>query len=890
LALALGGWPVLSGSEARATTLPPGFTETTIASGLSAPNGFDFAPDGRIFVCQQGGAVRVVENNTLLPTPFVTISVQSNSERGLLGVAFDPDFATNNFVYVYYTAGSGSLDPPPTPKNRVSRFTANGNVAVSGSETILLDLIPSDAGNHNAGDLAFGPDGKLYISTGDGGSTPTNSQNLTNLAGKILRINKDGTIPTDNPYFGNTQGYRQEIWCYGLRNPWRFNFQPDTGNLFIGDVGQNTWEEVDIGIAGANYGWPTAEGNSGNPNFTNPVFAYNHNGSGASITGGAFYDGTTFPTEYHGSYFYGDYVDNYIRRLTFDENGNLLADEGFATAAPSPVDIEYYGDAIWFTSNGTGTLRRITYTAGANRSPLAVAAATPIAGLSPLTVAFSSAGTMDPDGDTLTYDWDFGDGVHSAAANPSHTYAGATQNFTARLTVTDTGGLADTSAPITIYLGDQPPVATITSPANGAIYTAGQTINFSGTGTDPEDGSRPASAFTWRVVFHHADHTHPFLGPITGTTSGSFVVPDTGEAAADVFYEILLTVTDSQGVPDTDVVVINPLTASLSFQTLPRGLTITLDGQPRVTPLSVTGVVGFRRPVGVPLPQMLDGTTYSTFGEWSDGGARDHTIVTPSSDATYTALLIADNAPTRAPITGDWDGNGTTTVGLHFRLTGAFALRNSNSPGPADNQFPYGPVNIGWQPIAGDWDGNGTTTQGLFDPTQSVFYLRDSATPGAAQVVFPFGPPGAGWVPLAGDWDGNGTTTIGLYDPSTGIFYLRNSNSGGPATVVFQFGPGGNDFLPVTGDWDGDGDDTVGLYQAGPAVYHLKNTNANGAADLTFFYGPPGGGWQAVAGNWDGTDGDSIGLFDRVNGVFHLRNSNSGGAANIVFQYGPTGN
>ena len=227
----------------KAATLPTGFTETQIP-GVSKPTAMAIAPDGRIFVCEQTGALRVIKNGAVLPAPFMTLVVDPDGERGLLGVAFDPNFATNHFIYVYYTV-------PIEPRhNRVSRFTANGDAVVPGSETILLELNNlTTASNHNGGAIHFGPDGKLYIATGENATT-SNSQTLGNMLGKILRINADGSIPTDNPFFNQATGNNRSIWALGLRNPFTFAFQPGTGRLFINDVGQNTWEEINDGIAG----------------------------------------------------------------------------------------------------------------------------------------------------------------------------------------------------------------------------------------------------------------------------------------------------------------------------------------------------------------------------------------------------------------------------------------------------------------------------------------------------------------------------------------------------------------------------------------------------------------------------------------------------------------
>src|SRR5687768_17233898 len=295
----------------NAATLPTGFTETQIASGLSNATAMAFSPDGRLFVCLQGGQLRVITSTGLLPTPFLTVSVDSSGERGLLGVAFDPDFANNQFIYVYYTATA------PAIHNRISRFTANGNVAVPGSEVVILDLNNlSTATNHNGGALHFGPDGKLYAAVGEN-ANGSNAQTLANLLGKMLRLNADGTIPTDNPFYNTATGNNRMIWTLGLRNPFTFDFQPGSGRMFINDVGQNTWEEINDGIAGSNYGWPGAEGNTQCTTYRCPIYTYDHSGGACAITGGAFYNPAVqpFPAEYVGKYFFADFCSGLIRRL-----------------------------------------------------------------------------------------------------------------------------------------------------------------------------------------------------------------------------------------------------------------------------------------------------------------------------------------------------------------------------------------------------------------------------------------------------------------------------------------------------------------------------------------------------------------------------------------------
>jgi glucose/arabinose dehydrogenase len=338
-----------------AFAVPTGFTDTLVASGLSNPTAMDFAPDGRLFVCQQGGALRVIKNGVLLATPFVTLTVDANGERGLLGVAFDPDFANNQYVYVYYTATS------PTTHNRISRFTAAGDVAVSNSEFVLLDLDDLNATNHNGGAIHFGPDGLLYAAVGEN-AVGSNAQTLTNLLGKILRILPNGTIPT-NPFDSMTTGKNKAIWALGLRNPFTFSFQPGTGRMFINDVGQSSIEEIDDGIAGSNYGWPTCEGNCSPPNanFRNPVYQYANDASTCAVTGGTFYNPATtqFPPNFIGKYFFSDLCGGWIKVLD-PSNGYTATD--FATGISQPVDLKVSADgSLLYLARGSGAVRRIQY-------------------------------------------------------------------------------------------------------------------------------------------------------------------------------------------------------------------------------------------------------------------------------------------------------------------------------------------------------------------------------------------------------------------------------------------------------------------------------------------------------------------------------------------------
>jgi glucose/arabinose dehydrogenase len=352
-------------SDARgAATLPPNFAHSRVVGGLAGPTAMDFAPGGRLFVAEQRGTLRVVKADGTLAT-FLDIAgkVDSAGERGLLGVAFDPAFPNNRYVYLYYTREATASTPA---HNRVVRVTADGNRAIAGSEKLIFRLNKlSRATNHNGGAIHFGEDGKLYVAVGDN-ANGGNAQSLRTLKGKMLRINKDGTLPRGNPFYGRVAGRNRAIWALGLRNPFSFAIQPLTSKMFINDVGQSTWEEIDRGVAGANYGWPRYEGPESDPDYRNPVFPYRHgstNTTGCAITGGAFYDPTTrqFPSGYLGDYFFADLCSGWIRRL----DAATGAVSGFATGINRPVDLEVgKGGNLYYLSRGdsSGSVGRIRYT------------------------------------------------------------------------------------------------------------------------------------------------------------------------------------------------------------------------------------------------------------------------------------------------------------------------------------------------------------------------------------------------------------------------------------------------------------------------------------------------------------------------------------------------
>ena len=395
-------FPALCSPSTSRAAPPSGFVNEVYATGFDQPLQVVPAPDGRMFVVEKGGLIRVLPagSPTPLTNPFLKITnLYTEHEAGVLAMVLAPDFSTTNNYYVYYT----SLTPK---RNRLSRFTANGNTTALSTEAVIWQDTVDASNAHHGGGVLFGNDGKIYITTGDQ-LNPANSPRLDNTRGKVLRINSNGTIPTDNPFHDGTGPNKDEIWAYGLRNPFRASIDKVTGRIFIGDVGSNDQatavEKVHILARGTNYGWPSC-GLTCGTGIAKPLYQYTHSGVEAAVIGGFVYRGKQFPAEYVGSYFFADYARRMIRRLTVNSMNQLVDVFNFEPADGAVKGP--YGDindlregldgAIYYVDFGggqpaAGRIRRIRATA--TQPPVVVASATPQAGNAPLTVSFSSAGT-----------------------------------------------------------------------------------------------------------------------------------------------------------------------------------------------------------------------------------------------------------------------------------------------------------------------------------------------------------------------------------------------------------------------------------------------------------------------------------------------------------------
>ena len=744
--LAILGLSLLA-SRVDAQTLPPGFADVLVTA-VGSPTAVAFTTDGRMLMTSQNGPLRVFKGSAL---PLVTAlsfdtgtstsnpKICTGSEMGVLGVAVDPAFSVNKFVYLFYTARNGSncgapnytaANPPDTLAdgsysafnrrvNRVSRFVlgttgvgANADVIDPATEVVLVDRMPARGGNHDGGDVHFGKDGLLYISIGDGGTdyngTSPGSAGGNDaardkhvLTGKILRVTRDGAIPASNPFVAggarrcNVTGsttvgeHCEETFAWGLRNPFRFAMDPNASatRFYINDVGQGAYEEVDEGVAGADYGWNCREGrhsfNTSGPcsptpiNMTDPVYEYSHSGAVpgtpvtgcASITGGAFVPNGLWPAAYDNTFLLADYVCGALFRIPANGTPNGALPSAFAFAsglgASSATSLTFGPDgnaqALYYTTYaGGGQIRKISYLSAGNAAPImSSVTANPAAGALPLNVAFTAVAS-DGNGDALTYFWDFGDGTTAitttASTNKTYTTVGT---FTASVRARDSNFAFSAASTTVVRPGNAPPTVSIVSPASGYLFNVGDTITLTANATDSEDGVLPASAMSWRVLLHHDAHTHPLLAATTGNTI-TFTAPPPEDLAAAItsYLEIILTVTDSGGATTVISQSVMPRKVALTLAAAPQpaaiGARILVKGGTTVVAgTTVTAWAGWALPVAV--RDQNRGNGGLRFASWSDGGARAHSFVVPNIDATLTATFAAGSFVPSLDI----DNNGT---------------------------------------------------------------------------------------------------------------------------------------------------------------------------------------------------------------------------------------
>ncbi|WP_410821087.1 ThuA domain-containing protein [Micromonospora sp. 050-3] len=839
------------------------FEKRTLDDNTVDPMAMAVAPDGRVFYAQRGGQLKIFKPSTNSTVTAGTLSVYTGGEDGLTGMALDPNFATNGYVYLYHSPASSSTDV-----NRVSRFTMSGDTLNTSSGVTIIDIpayrdrtFPEPG--HTGGYIEFGPDGNLYIGTGD--DTPPNldpnwqgyapldwrsgksnldaartAGNTNDLRGKLLRIRPGAsgsyTIPSGNLYPQGTAQTKPEIYAMGFRNPFRFSIDAATGWVYLADYGPDRnppttnrgpegLVELNVIKTPGNYGWPFCHGNNQpyapfNPdtgvvgskfNCSSPVNNSPNNtgltslkpvvmpnmwygypasttfpelGSGGSAPmGGPVYrydaanpSATKFPPYYDGVHFFYEWSRSYVKEVHFDSSTAVTRTNPFLPGGGfnKPMDMEFGKDGSlylleWGTNFGGGNsdsgLYRIDYIQG-GRSPIVKATGTPTSGSSPLTVQFSSAGTSDPDGNTLSYLWTFGDGTTSTAANPSKTYT-SNGNYTAQLKVTDsTGKTGFANVPITV--GNSAPVVTITTPGNGGMLTFGDKVSYQITVTDPDGGTVDCSKVILNPALGHDDHAHEtteYPG-CSGTISTDLLGghPD----GANLFYVLNARYTDNGGsgggspLTGTAQAILQPKHKQSEYFSSQSGVRVVdqaaAESTKRVGDISTNDWIAFS-------PMNLSGISTVSYRVSSPSGGGS--IELRAGSPTGTLL-----ATTTVPSTGGWDNYQSTTPVSVAALSGTQTLymvfKNSSNSFDLDSHT-----------FGGNGVGTPSTGGGLAGKTYTVTAQHSNKLMDVSGVSTADGAQITQWASTGGNnqkWQ--------AVDAGSGAVYLKAVHSGKCVEVV----------------------------------------------------------------------------------------------------------
>ena len=646
-----------SRSTAYAQQYADGFIEEELAVGLN-PSTMAVAPDGRIFIVEKDGRIRLYRDGELRDAPFLDIEVDDKNERGLSGLAFHPDFERNGYFYIYYTVLGRSI-------NRVSRLRANGDFAIPGSEEVLLELDLLRSSIHNGGAMVWLPDTTMLIAVGDGGDGDI-AQDLDNTGGKILRIRDDGAIPTDNPFYATAEGIHRAVYASGFRNPYTMARQSSSGRVFANDVGGSKFEEVNEVVAGKNYGWPLVEGLDGLSNAPDDhqraLHLYDHD-VGCAVIGATFYPerDAPFPAQYHGAYFFSDYCKGWLRALD-PGTGEVIGTIASGLKRPIALHAEASGDLLYLarpgigdgsiddnTATDIGGLYRVRYTG----TGAPVVSRPPRDILLPVgeTARFAAQAVGAA---PLTYAW-LRDGERIVGEEATTLDIGPlslSDDGTRIQVVVANGEGADTSAVATLSVtANTRPLPSISTPSTSATYAAGEMLTFGGTATDSEDGDLGAGALTWKVDFHHDDHAHPGR-TLAGVKDGEYLIPAIGETSANVFYRVYLTATDSEGLTQTTSVDIQPRKSEFTLSSVPEGVALNADGETIAGTTTITSVVGLLRTLQAPPIASVGGETY-VFEGWALDGVESASALT-----RFTVSATPQEAVARYRKLPSGQGNG----------------------------------------------------------------------------------------------------------------------------------------------------------------------------------------------------------------------------------------
>lgn len=624
-------------------TLPVGFSISKIADDLN-PVAMVIDPFGRYWIAEKDGKVKIVEEGKDNFHLFIDLAVDDFNERGLMGIALHPNYVQNGYVYLYFTV-------PDKNFNRVIRVSSNGDSALPGSEKTIIDLDSLSGNIHNGGAMVFDDHGYLFIATGEGGKS-SDAQNLNSLNGKILRLDANGIIPSDNPFYNELSGNNKAIYAYGLRNPFSMTFDMKTHTLFVSDVGQGLFEEINIINKGKNYGWPFAEGNYTNnppPNYEDPFFAYDHN-IGCAIVGAAVNTNefNNFPEPYKNAFYFADYCKGFIKLI--DLNNKEITDFSIGTDRPLAIHFDATGDLFLLTRSGIGggssadntktndgALWHIRYNGNGIPNISSQSNNTTVPVGDNVTLSVNATGSQP-----LHYLWYKNDVLVPDEFTSSVTLKNiqlSSDNSKIKCIVSNLEG-SDTSNVIFLNVTtNKRPEPFILAPFTDVMFKCGDTIFFSGRAID--DGLvMGEEAIRWEINQHHDSHSHPFLNDLCCVSASSFVVPSTSETSSNVWLRITMNATDSSGLtgsyfidlyPDQTVIKING----------PTGTRINVDGTYYTLPAEIKSTKGIHRILNaIPYQEARD--SVFVFQQWENGNDESlRPFITPNDTSFVEVHLKA---------------------------------------------------------------------------------------------------------------------------------------------------------------------------------------------------------------------------------------------------------